>query len=166
MGGKSSKDQQPEPKIVTRKHGQTKKLRLLVLHKKTEEPDMDEFCDALNTYPPRESIELHHGDVRKCKVQDDGTIPDSEKNDITAWISDWLTQGRIVLICLLTDFDHGPLNNNDNKRVIVFCFKNPPVDCGQNCICIDVDFETDNVDFGEDNAKLSKLANKIKGDGQ
>ncbi len=164
MGGKSSKDQQPRPKIVTRKQGQTKQIRLLVLYKKPEEPDMGEFCDALNTYPPTGCLDLHHDDIKKSKVQDDGSISESEKNYITLWISEWLTQGHIVLICLLTDFDLEPLINNENNRIIVFCFNNPPVNCSESCISIEVDFETATTE--SIGANISKLANKIKGDGQ
>ena len=162
MGPKSSKEQQPKAKIVTRKQGSTKQIRLLVLHKKSKEPDMEEFCDAFNSYPSTDNIDLHHGDIKIAKVQDDGSIPESEKNDITSWISDWHGQGRIVLICLLTDFDIGSLIKNENNRIIVFCFKNPPVKYGQHCICTDADFESGNILSDE----LSKLVNKIRADGQ
>ena len=165
MGGKSSKEQTAKPKIVTRPEGQTKHIRLLVLHKEPEEPEMDAFCDAINTYPPPDSLDLDHSDnIKIIKVPDDGLLPESVKNDNTSWISEWLSQGHIILICLLTDCDLKTLiSTEDNNRIIVFCFKTPKVNY-PNSICIDVDFKT--ATTKSINSNLSDLATKIKGDGQ
>lgn len=174
MGNKPVKDDTKSQEAAkTRKpKGSTKHVSLLVLHNKPQRPEMIHFCRALNAYPPPSSMAITNppqldqqsdSDFKFSKVPDEGLFPESEKNSIETWVSKQLNKGHIILICLLKDYDleslkKGTIFEND-KRLIVFCFKNPPIN-REGCICIDVDFEKAEPQHIRDNMK--DLANAIK----
>ena len=134
MGNGKSKDEKQKPRVAKpQKQMQTKRVRLLVLHNNSQQPQpgTDRFCDALNS---EGSIKVDDN-VKIFEIPDNGQLPESVKNEITSWMSG----GRIVLVCLLSDYDVHANFGNDN-RIIVFRFSNPPVNFP--CMCIDVDFYT------------------------
>ena len=125
----------------------TKHVSVLVLHNRSAQPDMQNFCRALNAYPPPSSIEVD--EVNSVKMN---------RQEVTQWVDQRLNQNRVVLICLLYDYDIQFLPNGN--RVIPFCFQNPKVQC-PNCIKVDFDTATQQ----QIKAKLDRLAALIKGDG-
>ncbi|CAB3977507.1 Hypothetical predicted protein [Paramuricea clavata] len=169
MGASKSKASKDKPRMVTKaKKEQTKHVRLLVLHKNSQQPQpgTDNFCDALNTYPPPGSIKVAPSNVKILQIPDAGHFSESMKNEIRPWISEWLNQDRVVLVCKLTDCDlqslkRGTNFENDN-RIIVFRFTNPPVNF-PICICVDVDFYT--ATEGDMKEKLDELAATIMAGG-
>lgn len=170
MGASKSKASKDKPRMVTKakKQEQTKHVRLLVLHKNSQQaqPGTDNFCDALNTYPPPGSINVAHSNVKILEIPDDGRFSEPMKNEIRPWISEWVNQDRVFLICLLTDCDLQSLTTGTNfendNRIIVFRFTNPPVNFP--CICVNVDFYT--ATPGNMKENLDELAATIMAGGQ
>lgn len=170
MGASKSKASKDKPRMVTKakKQEQTKHVRLLVLHKNSQQaqPGTDNFCDALNTYPPPGSINVAHSIVKILEIPDDGRFSEPMKNEIRPWISEWVNQDRVFLICLLTDCDLQSLTTGTNfendNRIIVFRFTKPPVNFP--CICVDVDFYT--ATPGNMKENLDELAATIMAGGQ
>ena len=131
MGKSESK-----PVVVAQNQDREKRLRLLVLYKKGQEPEegKDNLCDALNTYPPPGSLNVYEDKV--AEIPDSGQLP----QQIKTWVSEWVKQGLIVPVCLLSDVDV-QANFGQSEKIIAFCFKNPPVSV--SCpISINVDFFT------------------------
>ena len=153
MGNTPDKPQPAQTGPVTEERkpkAKKRKVYLMVLYKNGQEthPGTDNLCDALDTYPPPGSIEVHHKETEEIQ---DGHLPEPVRSTIQKWIS----HNHIVLICLLTDCDLGGL---DDGKIIVFCFKNPPVSVP--CTCVDADFYT--ASPGEMRDKLDEVAAKIK----
>jgi hypothetical protein len=159
MGVGKSKDEKQKPRVVKpQKQTQTKRVRLLVLHNNSQQPQpgTGRFCDALNS----EGNIMVDGDVKIFEIPDNGQLPESVKNEITSWMS----RGRIVLVCLLTDYDVHANFGNDN-RIIVFCFSNPAV-CNPPRTCFGVDFYTALPENIKDDITWDELVSTIHDMGQ
>ena len=150
MGKWFSKDKHSEPE-TQEESGPTKHVRLLVMHDRATQPNMKNFCRALEAFEPPSSIAV------------DGELPvnttEPMNQDIIKWVQDWLKRGRIVLVCLLCNCNTEFLPNGD--RVIKFCFRTPNVQ-GLNEI-VDVDFDQTTKD--EISGKLDRLGTRIQGCG-
>ena len=131
--------------------GPTKHVSLLVLHNRSRPPDMKKFSRALKAYPPPSSIAVD--DIKLVKIPGD-----MNHRNVTDWVDGHLNQNRVVLICLLCDYDIQFLLNRNG--VIPFCFQNPKVECEE---CVEVDFDT--ATQRQITTKLDHLAALIKGGG-
>ena len=131
----------------------TKHVSLLVLHNRSAPPNMEKFRRALNAYPPPSSIAVDNS-IKKMEISEA-----TNHQDVTQWVDGRLNQNRVVLICLLCDYNIQFLSNR-NSRVIPFCFQNPKVTC-PNCVKVDFDTATQQ----QIKSNLDSLAALIKGIG-
>ena len=132
----------------------TKHVKLLVLHNRSESPNMEKFRRALIACPPPSSIAVD--EIKQVK------IPEAMNHqDITQWVHEHLNQNGVVLICLLADYDIQFLLNRN--EVIPFCFQQPhiQVECPN---CVEVDFDTATQE--QIKTKLVRLAALIRGGGR
>ena len=146
-----SRDEHGEPE-TQEESGPTKHVRLLVMHDRATQPNMKNFCRALEAFEPPSSItvdgELH---VNTTEPMNQGYI--------IKWVQDWLKRGRIVLVCLLCNCNTEFLPNVN--KVIKFCFRKPNVQ-GLYRI-VEVDFDQTTRD--EISGKLERLGTLIQGGG-
>ena len=153
MGNNEAKHQpeQAQPDTEERKQkGRKPKIYLFVLYRNDQQPQpgTDNLCDALDTYPPPGDITVHQKQTSQIS---DGRLPQAIREKIEALTS----KGNIVLICLLADCDLGV----SSKNIIVFKFKNPPVDGPY--ICVNTDFYTATPREMQEN--LGEVIDEIRG---
>lgn len=151
MGKCFSKSEHSEPEIQE-ESGPTKHVRLLVMHDRATQPNMKNFCRALEDFEPPSSITVD-GELLV------NTTKPMNQDRIIKWVQDWLNRGRIVLVCLLCNCNTEFLPNGN--RVIKFCFRMPNVQ-GLNRM-VDVDF--DHTSRDEISGKLVSLGTLIQGGG-
>jgi hypothetical protein len=150
--GKSTLNEQPGAIKEHAGQGSTKEVSLLILHKNGQDPEQgnDHITDALNATLQSSSLTVCENEI--SIIPDSGVLPES----VTTWVSQQLSQGRIVLVCLLSDFDV-KANFENNRRMIVVYFQNPPVnDPGDK----DVPYTYVDVDFFK--AKPGKFREKME----
>lgn len=152
MGGWFSKNKDNTPEMEEEPEV-TKNVRLLVLHDRSQSPDMKNFCRALHNHPPPSSIKVEKDNVLPIKI----SAPMNHEH-INQWVQEWLKKGRIVLVCLLCNCNTGFLPNRN--KVIKFCFQRPQVQCPNR---IEVDF--DHTTPQQILANLSHLGALIQGGG-
>ena len=102
--------------------------------------------------PPPGSLNVYED--RVAEIPDSGQLP----QDVKTWVSEWVSKGRIVLVCLLSDVDV-IANFGQNKKIIGFCFREPPVSVPCR-ICVNVDFFK--AKPGEMKAELDELVAAIR----
>ena len=173
---KKGKENTACPKIVPkgRNLDDTKHIRLLVLHDKSHpEPRdvVDHFCDAVNAFKPPGSLEIKPSNVKILQLAESDLDPSgpsslsiSQRKEVKEWISEWLKQNGVVLICLLTNHNVQPftedINLQDGKVVAFSLGKQQPAAWkGSVGLGIDLDTITSPRDF---EAPLEELVATVK----
>jgi len=153
---KKGKGQPGNPTIIPkgRSLDDTKNIRLLVLHDKSH-PDpndvVDHFCDAINAFKPPGSLEIKQKDIKIVKlsegIQDPSgpsSLSESQRVEVKTWISEWLKQNGVVLVCFLSNYDVQPfsddINIQDGKLVAFSIGKSPPA-AWKGCVSLDLDLD-------------------------
>lgn len=115
---KGNKDKTAPPKIIHRGRNDTKHIRLLVLHEESNPPVdvVDHFCDALNAFKPQGSLEIKQRDVKVLQLAGSKSLSESRLAEVKQWISEWLNQNGVVLICLLTSQEVQPFADDINLQ--------------------------------------------------
>lgn len=140
---KKGKEHAAYPKIITKGGSleDTKHIRLLVLHDKSHPAPsdvVDHFCDAINAFKPPGSLEVKQSDIRILQMAGDSQDPSSAVSlsetqlaEIKPWISEWLKQNNVILICILSNQDVKPFTNEINMqggKLVAFSLgKRPPI---------------------------------------
>ena len=168
MGVFSSK--QDNETVYVETEESIKNLHLIVLYNTPEPPDikppdMLRLCDALKQCPPEGTLVIKYTETmyHDIKLSENPSM-DHDKPKIIQSMSKWVEKDHIVLICVMSNYQHLKYLLNDtpikgNRKVISFCFSSPSV---IGCeICVDVDYNTATVKDIID--KLEELDSIIRG---
>ena len=143
---KKGKEKPTHPKIISKGRNDTKHLRLLILHDTESNPPsdaIDYFCDALNEFKPPGSLEIKQRDVKALQLDGSRSLPGSRLTEVKQWISEWLSQNGVVLICLLSTQDVQPFADDINLqggKIVAFSFGKSP-SSWKECVSLKVDLK-------------------------
>lgn len=132
--------------LIHRRRNDTKHIRLLVLHEESNPPVpsqdlVDHFCDALNAFKPQGSLEIKQHDVKMLQLAGSKSLSESRLAEVKQWISEWLNQNGVVLICLLTSQEVQPFAGDINLqggKIVAFSFGKVPTSW-RECVSLNID---------------------------
>ena len=150
------KERSSHPKILFNKRRSledTKHIRLVVLCDKGNlDPSevVDHFCDALNSFKPAGSLEIKPSDVKILQLTENcfgssGLSFLSQLKEVKAWISQWLMQNGIVLICILTNQNVQPFTDDINLqegKIVAFSLGKQQPAAWKECVRLELDLDT------------------------
>ncbi|KAJ7321443.1 hypothetical protein OS493_035017 [Desmophyllum pertusum] len=141
---KKGKDKTAHPKIIPKGRNDTKCIRLL-LHDESNPPTevVEHFCDAINALKPQGSLEIKQRDVKILHLSDTKSLSESRRAEVKLWISEWLGQNGVVLICLLSKHDVQPFADDVNVqggKIVAFSFGKTP-STWKECVSLNVDLK-------------------------
>lgn len=140
---KKGKEKTAPSRIIPKGRNDIKRIRLLVLHAESNPPSdvVDHFCDALNAFKPPGSLEIKQRDVKVLKLTGSKSLSESRYVEVKQWISEWLNQNGVVLICLLSIQDVQPFADDINLqggKIVAFSFGKAPT-AWKDCVSLNVD---------------------------
>ena len=148
MGNDTSKKGKEKPapqRIIPKGRNDIKRIRLLVLHDESNAPSevVDHFCDAVNAFKPPGSLEIKQRDVKVLKMVGSNSLSETRFGEVKQWISEWLNQNGVVLICLLSTQDVQPFADEINLqggKIVAFSFGKAPASW-KDCVSLSVDLK-------------------------
>ncbi|XP_046860287.1 uncharacterized protein LOC124453545 isoform X2 [Xenia sp. Carnegie-2017] len=141
MDVNGNKTQQPNESANSKSNGAIE-VKLLVLHQLVKKPKVYKVCDAMDTYPPPQSV-MVDPDVRIEKIPASGEFDKTTTQELGRSIDSWTRQGHVVTIMFLANFDFAKFEKSTGiklNKIVLFCFKTPHVD-QPSCTLVDVNFE-------------------------
>ena len=164
---KGNKGKTAPPKIIHRGRNDTKLIRLLVLHEESNPPVdvIDHFCDAVNAFKPEGSLEIKQRDVKVLQLAGSKSLSESSLAEVKQWISEWLNQNGVVLICLLSSQEVQSFVDEINLqggKIVAFSFGKAPANW-RECVSLNIDLKA--VESPRDfEAPLEELFACVKAD--
>ena len=162
---KANKEKTTPPKIIHRGRNDTKHLRLLVVHEESTPPVdvIDYFCDAVNAFKPQGSLEIKQRDVKVLQLADSKSLLESRLAEVKQWMSEWLKESGIVLVCLLSSQEVQPFADDINLqggKIVAFSFGKAPANW-RECVSLNIDLKA--VESPRDfEGPLEELVSSVK----
>ena len=162
---KKGKEKTAPSRIIPKGRNDIKRIRLLVLHEESNPPSevVDHFCDAVNAFKPPGSLEIKERDVKVLQLTGSKSLSKSRCAEVKQWISEWLNQNGVVLICLLSVQDVQPFADDINLqggKIVAFSFGKAP-STWRDCVSLNVDLNA--VDSPRDfEGPLEELVATVK----
>lgn len=142
---KGNKDKTAPPKIIHRGRNDAKHIRLLVVHEESDPPVdvIDHFCDAVNAFKPQGSLEIKQRDVKVWQLAGSKSPSESRLTEVNQWMSEWLNQNGVVLICLLSSQKVQPFADDidlQSGKIVPFSFGKAPANW-KECVSLNIDLK-------------------------
>ena len=153
---KKGKRQTTYPKVIPKGRSleDTKHIRLLVLYdtsRATPGDVIDHFCDAVNAFKPSGSLEIKERDIKILQLTADTndsssvlSLSESQCTEVKPWISEWLKQNGVVLVCILSKHDIKSFLDDVNLKsgkLVLFSLGKCNPNAWDGCVRLDLDPE-------------------------